>query len=405
VAREHPQLLSTLQRLFDAPVADLQLALTHSANAIAEALGADKVDAFLYDELRDSLAAVGTSTQPLSDLQKRLGLDVLPLSNGGRVVHVFRTGEIFRSGNLVDDPEELRGVKEGLKILSKIGVPLEVGGQRRGMVMIASLKPDYFTAADEAFAISIVRWVGGVAHRAELIEDIERNAVERGRRDTAEELVTVLAHDLRNYLSPVASRLYILRKRAEADGRADDLDDIGAALRGVSNTTSLISDLLDVARIDRGLFAVDLEPVDLNMLVDESATLLSTAEHEVVVSASERIVAWADAKRLRQCLDNLLINAINYSPRGAPVHLLISLKRRDGELWAQVEIRDEGPGVPQELLPQIFDRFQTHRKKAGGLGLGLYLAKQIAIAHGGDVLAEQNPGRGARFVVRVRAIS
>jgi len=140
-APDRERLLATLHRLLEIPAADLKTALTHAANAVADALRADKVDAFLYDETRDSLVALGTSTQPLSNLQKKLGLDVLPLSNGGRVVYVYKTGKTLRTGNLLDDAEELRGVKEGLRIGSKIGVPLDVDGQRRGMMMIASLEP------------------------------------------------------------------------------------------------------------------------------------------------------------------------------------------------------------------------------------------------------------------------
>src|SRR5437763_9872539 len=128
--------LATLEKLLEIPSAELETALTHACNAVAEALHADKVDAFLYDETRDTLVALGTSTQPLSALQKKLGLDVLPLSNGGRVVYVFQTGETFVTGRLDDDPEELKGIKQALKIRSKLGVLLEVGGRRRGMMMI-----------------------------------------------------------------------------------------------------------------------------------------------------------------------------------------------------------------------------------------------------------------------------
>src|SRR5947209_12421719 len=187
--------LATLAKLLEIPSAELETALTHACNAVAEALSADKVDGFLYDETRDTLVALGTSTQPLSALQKKLGLDVLPVSNGGRVVYVYQTGKTFLSGALHDDPEELRGVKQGLKIKSKLGVPLEVGGKRRGVMMIASLKPHFFGPADAAFAESVSRWVGMIAHRAELVEQITKNAVEQGRRAVAEGLITVLAHD------------------------------------------------------------------------------------------------------------------------------------------------------------------------------------------------------------------
>ncbi|HYZ89242.1 MAG TPA: GAF domain-containing protein, partial [Myxococcales bacterium] len=215
--------LATLERLLAIPSAELDTALTHACNAVADALHADKVDAFLYDESRDSLVAMGTSTQPLSSLQKKLGLDVLPISNGGRVVDVYKTGKTFLTGRLDLDEEELRGVRFGLKIKSKLGVPLDVGGRRHGMMMVASLQPEFFRGADAVFAEAVARWVAMIAERAELVQEITRNAVEQGRRAVAEELITVLAHDLRNYLSPIAARLQLLRNRALRDHREDDL--------------------------------------------------------------------------------------------------------------------------------------------------------------------------------------
>ncbi len=86
-ARGDPRrLLETLERLLELPAADLQVTLTHATDLVARALAADKVDAFLYDPARDSLVAISSSNQPLSALQRRHGLDVLPLANGGRVV-------------------------------------------------------------------------------------------------------------------------------------------------------------------------------------------------------------------------------------------------------------------------------------------------------------------------------
>lgn len=398
-ATDSARLLGTLQRLLEIPATDLAGALTHAANALAESLGADKVDAFLYDDTRDSLVAVGVSTQPLSDLEKQLGLDVLPLSNGGRVVHVFNTGQVFRTGDLQSDPEELRGVKEGLKVRSTLGVPLQVGSRRRGMVMIASLQPGFFSDDDETFARSAVHWVGVVAHRAALLEEIERNARHEGRRTAAEELVTVLAHDIRNYLAPVTGRLYMVRHRAQGDGRERDLEDIVGALNAVSRLGGLVSNLLDIARIDRGLFELDLEPVDLVALVREAAAALSTPGHAIVVEASDAVVVTGDPARMRQCLDNLLSNAINHSPAEAAVNVFITRVHAAGRDCGQVEVVDQGAGIPQDILPHLFERFVTGRGKEGGMGLGLHLARRIAVAHGGDVTAEAGSG-GARFLAR-----
>jgi signal transduction histidine kinase len=342
------------------------------------------------------LVAIGTSTQPLSALQRRVGLDVLPIANGGRVVDVFLTKAPFRTGHLTADEGELKGVREVLKIESKVGLPIEVGGEVRGVLMVASLKRDFYSEHDERFVASISRWVGSVAHRAELVQEIARNAVEQGRRGVAEELVTVLAHDLRNFVSPIAARLQFIRRRALEDKRDADVRDSEGALRAVSRLTQLISDILDVARLDQGVFRLDLQPVELGTLARDVGRTLSTPPHEVRVVASEEVLVRADPSRVSQCVENLVTNAVRHSPRGSPVVLMVGKKVLDDGEVGQLEVVDEGPGVPVEILPRIFDRFSAG-EGSNGLGLGLYLAKRIAMAHGGELSVESGAGKGSRF--------
>ena len=391
-----------LEALLRIPAGDLKSTLTQAADVVANATGADKVDGFLYDPSRDSLVAVGTSTQPLSMLQRQLGLDVLQLSNGGRVVQVYKRGETFLTGRLDQDAEELRGVKEGLGIRSKIGVPLEIGGRRRGMMMLASQQPEFFTEDDARFVESIGTWIGVLAHRAELAQEMSRNAEAQGRRAAAEELMTVLAHDFRNYLSPLHMRLDMLRLRAKRNGRDDDARDADAASRAVLRLGGLVSDILDVSRIEQGVFRIEQQPCDLGALVRETATMLATNEHPVRVTVEEgrTIVVNADPGRLRQCVENIIANAIQKSPADAAVSVFVTLQdvRTDGAI-ARVEVIDEGPGIPPELLPYVFDRFVSGTRSGGGLGLGLYLAKRIAGVHGGDLTVESQTGKGARFIL------
>jgi two-component system, OmpR family, sensor kinase len=395
-----PRMLDTLERLLNIEVVDLETALNHSCNLIAETLGADKVDAFLYQPEKDTLFALGTSTQPLSALQRKLGLDVLPVSNGGRVVDVFVTGRTFVTGQLDQDLEELKGVREALKIRSKVGVPLDMDGHRRGMVMIASLQPDFFTPEDVRFAESVVRWVAIVARKAELSEEIARNAVEQGRRAVAEELVTVLAHDLRNFVAPITARLHLLRRRALRDHRDDDARDCEVAERGAARLDRLIADLLDVARLDQGVFRLDPQPVDLGGIAQEAAGALATPDHDVQVECAEQTVVAADPDRVRQSVENVISNAIRHSPRDLPVHVGVSRLKTDTGEWGRLEVRDQGPGVPVDVLPKIFERFAAG-SDSPGLGLGLYLAKRIAAAHGGDLTVHSEPGKGARFALQL----
>jgi len=391
------RLLRTLEKLLDIPTGDVRTTFTQVADLIAQELEADKIDVFLYDSTRDSLVAVCSSSQPLSALQRKLGLEVLPIVNGGRVVYVYKTGKTFVTGNLTADPEELRGVKEGLKIESKLGVPLEIAGERRGMVMIASLKRDFFNDDDVRYAERLVRWVGMLAHRAELAETMRRNAVEQGRRLVAEELIAVVSHDVRNYLTPIHLRLETIRGLAAQSKNAEILDEVQLASKALAHLRGMVSDLLDAARIEHGLFRIDAVPLDLAAVVRESADALRTPDVriDVRVQSTGTIMVAGEAARLRQCVDNLIANAVEHSPKGGTVTLAIGTESHtDGER-ATVEVIDEGPGVPPEVLPRIFERWVTDKRQSGGLGL--YLAKRIAAEHGGDLTVQSEPGKGARF--------
>jgi len=402
-AEASPQrLLSTLERLLQLPTGTLRTTLIPAADVIAETMQADKVDVFLYDSTRESLNALCSSNQPLSALQRKLGLEVLPLANGGRVVWVYKTGQTFATGNLQADAEELRGVKESLGIRSKIGVPFEMGGKRRGMVMIASLKGDHFSADDVHFAETLVRWIGVLAHRAELAEEMRRNSMDQSRRATADELVTVVAHDVRNYLSPIELRLQTLRVLAQRESPSTPmLEEIGKIFKSVSQLRALVTDLLNLARLDHGLFRLEPAVIDLTDLVRDSARALErpNIRLDVRVQSTGQILVPADGARIRQCIDNLIANAIEQSPEGATVTVLIATERQENGEYARVQVLDEGPGVPPEILPRIFERHQTSNAQRGGLGLGLFLARRIVELHGGTLTVESKPGKGACFTV------
>jgi len=397
--------LETLERLLEGPSADLRVALAYAADRVAEALRADKVDTFIYDPPRDSLVALGSSDQPLSAAQHRHGLDVLPVSNKGRVVWVYETGQPFLNGDTQNDPDELRGIKDALRVQSTIGTPLEVDGVRRGALMIASQQPNFWNESDLRFTEAVARWIGHIIHRAELAEQIAKNAVEQGRRAVAEELVTVMAHDLRNYMAPIEMRIAIVRRRLEREQRAADVKDLDLALKGLRRLGGIIGSILDVARIDQGVLQIEPHPITLVALVEEIASALATPDHAIDVRAADEMMVVADPERLRQCVENLLSNAVKHSPGGAPVSVTVTrLTTERGDL-AQVAVIDEGPGVPPEVGARIFERFVTGKRTEGGLGLGLYLAKRIAVLHGGDLVFESPPGKGARFCLRLPVLA
>jgi signal transduction histidine kinase len=217
----------------------------------------------------------------------------------------------------------------------------------------------------------------------------------------ADELITVLAHDLRNFISPIDIRLRTIRRRAELDGRTTEVADCDAALKSVARLGGLVTDILDAARIDQGVLQLELRPVDLRSLIDDVIGSLVTAQHPIVCKSSEDLVVEADPKRVCQCLENIVANAVRFSPDEAPVTILMRRSTHEDGAVARVEIVDEGPGIAPELLPHLFERFVTGQRRTGGLGLGLYLAKRIAKLHNGDLEVESQPGAGARFTLHL----
>jgi two-component system, OmpR family, sensor kinase len=173
------RLLQTLQRLLGIQAPELRPALDAASTLVNEALGADKVDVFLYEAASDSLVAMGTSDTEMGRQQRRAGLDRQPVANNGPAVQAFQTGTPYLRGRIDQDPDQPRGMIHRLGIRSEMDVPLEVAGQRRGIVQVDSQQPDLFTERDLQFLTAVAGWIGMVTHRAELFE---RATVEAGRQ-------------------------------------------------------------------------------------------------------------------------------------------------------------------------------------------------------------------------------
>jgi two-component system OmpR family sensor kinase len=398
LATEENRLLTTLQRLLEIVPRDLDSALDAASLAVAEALRAEKVDAFLYEPSTATLVARGTAPTPLGRKQHALGLHRLPIANGGRMVEVFQAGTPRRASRVDRDTRELRGIRVGLGIRSEVSVPFEVAGERRGVLAAVSTAPEFFSDGDLRFLATVSRWVGMVAHRAELTENAASEATAQGRRAAAEELVTVLAHDFRNFLTPLRGRLELLGRRARREGLDRYLRDAEELISTVDRLDRLVRDLLDTARLKQGLFELTCEPVDLVELVRVAVAEFATSPGAVEVQATmDELVVSADSSRLRQVFENLLSNAMKVQPEGEPVQIVLDATS-DG--WATVTVVDRGPGIAPELIPHLFQRF-TAGSESVGLGLGLYLARGITDAHGGSLEVDSRPGYGARLMVRL----
>ena len=394
---EQGRLLATLERLLAIKALEVKSALDEASTLVAEAVGADKADAFMHDAASETLVAVGTSDTPLGHKQRRLGLDRLPLVNGGRLVTVFQSGASFHTGHTEDDPEELLGIKQGLGVRSTLAAVIEIDGERRGVLALTSAQPERFSFADLRFCEAVARWVGLVAHRAALVERVTREAAEQARRRAADELIEVLAHDLRTPLTPALGYLTMLRREVNQAGRPRAVqfaDQVAVALERVQR---MIGAILDASRLEQGLFELEPQPVDLAALVWETAETLRTPQTPLHIAApADLVVERADPERLRQALENLIGNALGHTPEGVHVVVEVAQETHEDGDWAVVRVRDEGPGIAPTLLPTLFERF-ARGAQSTGLGLGLYLARGIAAAHGGTLTVDSRVGAGTTF--------
>lgn len=390
------RVLDLLERFFTLAPTPMDVVLSQSADHICQALGCEKVDVFLRDERTQTLVAVGASHTELGQLQVSLGLHRLPLANADPMARVFQTGEIYHHAHCDQDATQPRGVIEHLGVRSMIAVPFEVGGERRGVLSLAWRAAEAYSEEDLALVRLLAVWIGNLTHRAELMDAVAVQASERTRRAAAEEIITVLAHDLRNLLNPVTIRLALLLERAHEEGRAQDVKDCERSLSGLERINTIMSDLLDVARIDQGMLALSFQTFDLVQLVRDTALTLARPDVEVsVITAKDRLNVTADRNRVAQALDNVLSNAIKHSPRHNIVHIELGTTLHEGRMAAQIAVIDQGPGIAPELMPRIFERY-VRGGSAAGLGLGLYLAQATLAAHGGCISMSCAGAQGTR---------
>lgn len=397
-ADRQARLLTTLERMLGLETVNVADTLDQAAQLLTAAIHTEKVDIFLYDPAVTTLVAVGTSKTEMGDHQQALGLDRLPLANGGIEAEVFQTGEPFLTGRADEDPRVLRGIKEALGIRSMIVVPLNVGDERRGILTVSLAQPDQYTTDELTFVQAASRWIGMILQRTELGERVAQAAAAAARRLTAEDLINVLAHDFGNLLTPLIGRAYLLLQTAQRDNRTTDIANAQSITKSLQRLQRFIDDLLNVERLEQGLLTLNRQLFDLAALVDETAAILRPAPDAIEVRISGPLMVEGDQERVRQVLENLVTNALKYGSAGAPIVVEVASETRTNGPWAVVTIRDTGPGIAPDLLPRVFDRF-VRGDGSQGLGLGLYLAHSIARAHHGTLTVESRPGAGATFTL------
>jgi signal transduction histidine kinase len=250
-----------------------------------------------------------------------------------------------------------------------------------------------------AVVVAVAGLFGWVYARRALVPIRESLIGQRAALRRQREFAADASHELRTPLTVIRSSVEHLRRSRPADApEREALDDIEAE---VGQLTSLVDDLLLLARSDSGAIALTRLPVDLGDVAAAGAGALATTPAHRGVSLGpdpEPAIVDGDHARLRQLTVILVDNAIRHTPRGGAVR--VSVRRHDHE--AVLEVDDDGPGIRPEDMPHVFERFwRAPGAAAGGTGLGLAIAKSIVDLHDGRIVVTNRPAGGARFIVRL----
>lgn len=378
-----------------------------------------------YDAARHdvglAIARLRQSVSDRPDQVQRVGqLRVLvnaKLADLAQTIVLHRTGQDAQARNIVVT-DRGKAMTEALQSVfdSMTGAQLALlhaGNARAGeAAATTTITLILATAVDAALLAAVVlAFQRTFARRARLAEDRGRLLMQaRQARAEAEsavkardEFLSLAAHELRTPLTSLMGNTQLLQAHTELLVPRDQRL-VAAIARGAERLRGLAEYLLDASRLGQERLDLDPRPLDLATLARHAVGEIQATvpRHTLrVAAADEAVVVAADQVRLEQTLHNLLANAVKYSPKGGEILVTVG---RAGDR-ARVSVGDQGIGIPADALPHVFDRFYRASNAApytfSGLGLGLYVVREIVVQHGGTITVESTAGQGSVFTIEL----
>ena len=322
---------------------------------------------------------------------------------GSALEEVMRTNESIYRRDMSGAEYEGEDKLLALGLHSRLCTPLLLGPAAIGMLAISRHERDAFSPEEIELAGLLGRLVASAAQNIRAY-DAERRTVEELRRLSAlrADFVSLVSHELRTPMAAVIGSARTLQQRWRELTPDQRESFLGLIADETERLASLVSDVLDTSRIDAGTFNIRFGDVDLAELVRDTVALAGLGSDEVGLRTEVHEPlpqVRGDAERLRQVLVNLIDNAIKYSPAGDEVEVR-AYSEADRVL---VDIRDHGPGIAPEDQRLIFEKFGrvTSGNTRPGTGLGLFIARSIAEAHGGTLAVSSTPRHGATFTLEL----
>ncbi|MGV3708887.1 MAG: ATP-binding protein [Gemmatimonas sp.] len=293
-----------------------------------------------------------------------------------------------------DAPVELHADLIEAPLLARDGTAL-------GAISVGAAAGKEFSESDRALIVQLSQFASGAIENARLLETA--NAATQARDD----MLAIVSHDLRNPVQTIVMASTVLLDLAPTDDRRlTARKQVEIVLRAASRANHLIDDLLDATRIDAGTFNIEATPTRMETLLRDAMDALTPLAHAAQIELEctfepEMPLAHADARRVLQVFSNLGGNAIKFTPKGGIVRIAAAVRGSQ----IVVSVADTGRGISGDDLTHIFDRYwQARTRERVGAGLGLWIAKGIIEAHGGEIDVQSEIGVGTTVTFTLPAL-
>lgn len=389
---------------------DVELVLQAVGKAALEIITADRVTILLgSDAHRLRVAYVGGKPHPELRLGQLLDLP----ARGSKVLRqAIEYGTAFRIDDSLGDQRVGHELASAWDTHAALVLPLMGRGQTFGLLSLTRTEACGWTdeqyelaealSAQAAVALDNARLYEEARRSLEQLKDAQRRIIEGEKMAMLGTFASGLAHEVRNPLNSIALQLSLLERRLAAvePSIAERQRQVVTIIREeIRRLDALVGEFLLFSRTSR----LQYQPTDLDLLIEDVMRLLLpeceatgvALHHERAEPAPPPVPA--DAEKIKQVVINLVRNAMEAMPTGGTVYV-----RADStDAWVSITVRDTGPGLPEGL--DVFQLFVS--TKAQGTGLGLSIAQQIVHAHGGELLADSQPGAGATFTLRLPLVA
>lgn len=389
-AWQEPELRAFLSRAASLPrLPDTNSILRELERGTRSSVGAPHASIGLWDEERQVLHFGTPAT----------AMDIVPnhKSIAGRA---FLTQKPALTDNIeIDNPTGAKlALQYGARAL--LAAPITAGDRRLGVLVAYAPRAPIFADEDLELVKLLADQAAVVLESRALIDEAARVQAREEVARLKEDFLSAAAHDLKTPLTVLVAQAQFLQRRVTRNPELPaDPKSIQRIVQETQRLRELVLELLDASRTEQGMLVGEREEVDLVALAKQVCARRATERHPCTVVAKGRVVGHYDEVRITQLIENLVENAIKYSPEGGAVLVKVWREARGNCL----SVTDEGIGIPSADIPRLFERFHrgtnVNDRKFSGMGLGLFICRGIAEQHGGRIWATSEPGKGSTFQV------